>query len=547
MGENTSSANSRTELREGELMKFRFLLGAVALVQSLAMAMPTTTNAQERVLRAVLDAELQVLDPIASTSYITRSYAYMVYDTLIAVNTKGEYKPQMLESWEVSADGLTYTFKLRPGLKFHDGSAVTSEDCIASIRRWGGRDGLGRRLIAATKELVAVDAMTFRLVLSRPFGLVIEALGKPSSNVPVIMPARLASTEPSRPITEAVGSGPYTFNPATWRQGDRAVFMRNPNYVPRSEPADGLTGGKVAHFDRVEFVSMPDASTRINALLTGDIHYIQRTSPDFIPQLRRNRQIKFTTEPGLAQQMGAVRLNHAQPPFNNPLLRKAFQQLMDQEEFMAGTGLPPDLYMAGCYSMYMCNSPYASDAGAEALRNVSIDRAKQLMREGGYNNEPVVVLQSTDVPVINAIALVTIDRLRRAGFNVVPRAADWSTVAQLRWSKEPADKGGWSLLPIVWFGYDLESPLTHYGIGFNCSDGYPGWSCDERSKTLLEQYVTVSDPVKRREIAFELQARAHDIVSVTLAGQYSSPAAMRADLHDYIDIGIPIFWNVRRQ
>ncbi len=528
-------------------MKLRKLLGAVSLAAGFALAGAAMGHAQERVLRAVLDAELQVLDPIASTSYITRSYAYMVYDTLIAVNMKGEYKPQMLESWEVSADAMTYTFKLRAGLKFHDGAVVTAEDCVASIKRWGARDGLGRQLMAATKELTVVDANTFKLVLSRPFGLVIEALGKPSSNVPVIMPARLAATEPSKPITEAIGSGPYTFDPAAWRPGDRAIFMRNTNYVPRSEPADALSGGKVAHFDRVEFVSMPDASTRINALLTGEIHYIQRTSPDFIPQLRRNRQIKLTTEPGLAQQMGAVRLNHSQPPFNNPLLRKAFQQLMDQEEFMAGTGLPSDLYSTNCFSMYMCNSPYASDTGAEALRNVSIERAKQLMREGGYNNEPVVVLQSTDVPVINAIALVTIDRLRRAGFNVVPRATDWSTVAQLRWSKEPADKGGWSLLPLVWFGYDLASPLTHYGIGFNCTDGYPGWSCDEQSKTLLQQFVTESDPEKRRQIAFQLQARAHDIVSVTLVGQYASPAAMRSDLTGFIDMGIPVFWNVRRQ
>ena len=506
-----------------------------------ALAQPAQTP-----LRVVLDAELQVLDPIATTSYVTRSFAYMVFDTLISMDSRGEYHPQMLEGWQVSDDRMSYTFRLREGLEWHDGSPVTAEDCVASLRRWAARDGFGRHMMAATQELRIVDARTFVLQLARPFGLVIEAIGKPSSNVPVMMPARLASMDPMRAVPEVVGSGPFLFRREEWRPGDRAIFRRNPRYRPRSEPADGLAGGRVVHFDRVDFVSVPDPATKVAALTQGEIDYIQYTPMDFVPRLMRDRNIRVVTDRGMAQFMGAIRLNHTQPPFNNQLAREAFQQLMDQREFLAALGVPRDMYLQNCTSMFMCDAPYSSTAGTERLRDPSIERARELLRRSGYNNEPAVVLQSTDVPLINTISLVTIDRMRQAGFNVVVRATDWSTVAQQRWSREPPDRGGWSALPLIWVGYDLANPLTHYGVGYNCTDGYPGWSCDERTTELLNRFVAEPDAARRREIAGELQARAHEIVSVGLAGQFTNPASYRSDLQDMINIGIPVFWNVRR-
>ncbi|KRR17843.1 ABC transporter substrate-binding protein [Bradyrhizobium retamae] len=222
-------------------MRLKLLFAALLLSASAV----TPVAAQDKTLKIVLDTELQVLDPIATTSYVTRTFAYMVFDTLVSMDSKGEYRPQMLESWEVSPDKMSYTFRLRPGLKWHDGTDVTAEDCVASLKRWGARDGLGRQMFAATKEIKAVDASTFTLVLSKPFGLVIDSIGKPSSNVPVMMPARLAATDPTKPIPEVIGSGPFTFDSKSWRPGNIAVFLKFKDYKSRPEPSDGLAGGRL--------------------------------------------------------------------------------------------------------------------------------------------------------------------------------------------------------------------------------------------------------------------------------------------------------------
>ena len=150
----------------------RLLALAFSLLALAAQAQP------QQPLRVVLNLELQVLDPIITTSNVTRAYAYLVYDTLVALDSQGEYRPQMLDRWEVSDDRLTWTFHLRDGLAWHDGNPVTAEDCVASLRRWGARDGLGSRLMAAARGLRVVDAKTFVLELNWPFSQVIEAIGK---------------------------------------------------------------------------------------------------------------------------------------------------------------------------------------------------------------------------------------------------------------------------------------------------------------------------------------------------------------------------------
>src|SRR4026209_938262 len=153
------------------------------VVAGLIAASPALALAQEKVLKFIPQADLRILDPIATTAYITRNHGYMVYDTLFATDAQFQIQPQMAEKWEVSKDKLTYTFTLRDGLKFHDGQPVRSADCIASIERWAKRDALGQKLAEATEAWKAVDDKTFTLKLKKPFALTLEALAKPSSNV----------------------------------------------------------------------------------------------------------------------------------------------------------------------------------------------------------------------------------------------------------------------------------------------------------------------------------------------------------------------------
>lgn len=526
------------------LSRRQTLAAAAALVASPHL---TRAQAQDRPFRFVVNVGLQNLDPISSPSFVTRNFAYLVFDTLVSLDGAGNYKPQMLEGWDVSADRLTWRFRLRDGLAFHDGNPVTPEDVIASLRRWGARDSIGRRLMAATAELVADGPKGFRLTLSRPFGGVIEALGKPSVHVPMIMPARIASaTPPTQQVSEIVGSGPFVFNRAEWVPGDRAHFTRNEKYVPRSEPADGLSGGKVAKVNRVEMLTLPDIAVRYAALTRGEVDYLEYAPVDLIPRMRRDRNLTFAKAGGRAELMYAVSINHFQAPMDNVLVRRALQQCLDRAEVLAGAGFGGDLGNPDCTSMLMCGAPFESTAGRDIIANPSIDKAKALLAEAGYRNERIVLLHPLDSPLLNPYGSVLIDRMKRAGFNVDVQGLEWSAIAQ-RWvQRNPLDQGGWSVIPVVYTGFDMSDPLSNLGIGFNCTGNQPWGYCVDRMKPVLERFEAESDPERRKALAAELQQMATEDATFPIAGQFRSPAVWRSELKGVIDFGFPVIWNIER-
>ncbi|MBN8899213.1 MAG: ABC transporter substrate-binding protein, partial [Rhodospirillales bacterium] len=209
----------------------------------------------------VPQANLTVLDPIWTTAVITRHHGYLVYDQICALDSGFRVRPQMAEGWAIDDGGRTWTFTLRPGLRFHDGEPVRAADCIASIRRWGTRDQFGQQAMAATDEMVAVDDRRFRFRLKRPFPLLAAALGKQTSSPCFIMPERVAATDASRQIAETVGSGPYSFIRDEFVPGARVGYQRFGGYAPRDEPPDWTAGGRVARIERVEWSIMPDPAT----------------------------------------------------------------------------------------------------------------------------------------------------------------------------------------------------------------------------------------------------------------------------------------------
>src|SRR5262247_2353935 len=195
-------------------MRFALVIIAVFLTSVVPPARAETT------LRVVMHSDLKIIDPIWTTAYIVRNHGYMVYDTLFAMDAKGEIKPQMVDKYDVSKDQLTYTLSLRDGLQWHDGKPVTAEDCVASIKRWAAKDSMGQKLVGVVKEFSTPDTKTIRMVLKQPYGLVLESLGKSSSNVPFMMPKELASTDPNTQLTEAIGSGPFMFKKDEWKPGE---------------------------------------------------------------------------------------------------------------------------------------------------------------------------------------------------------------------------------------------------------------------------------------------------------------------------------------
>jgi peptide/nickel transport system substrate-binding protein len=517
------------------------------LSAALLAATATVSTAAETTVRASLNTELQSLDPVYFSVNATRVFSYLVFDTLVAIDNQGVYHPQMLQGWDISPDRLTYTFRLRDGLFWTDGTPVTADDCVASIQRWAQREAFGAQLVAATRDFQVVDAKTFVLHLSRPFAFVIEALGKPGITIPVMMPARLAKLPADKPVPEVVGSGPFIFRKDLWRPGEKAIFDRNPNYHPRSEPPDGLSGGKVARVDHVELISITDQATRVAALQTGELDLLEVVPFDFINTLRQDPNVTVTSQQGIQQMMDVISINHLQPPFNNVLLRRALQAAVIQPEVMAAYGLPSDMYKPECFSIYMCDAPGTTDAGTQLLKAAGTEQAKALLKAAGYHNERVVLLHAATSALLNPVGLVVADQMRRAGFNVDVRTSDYATVAARRLSKAPVDDGGWSISPIVWNGIDMVNPLSDPTVSNNCNDTNPGWYCDPKMTKLLQQYSETVDPQQRKDLEAAIQADFHDNVDLVLVGQFSAPMVYRSDLQGVVPFGFPVFWNMHRK
>jgi peptide/nickel transport system substrate-binding protein len=523
---------------------YSFRLGL--LTASIAAFLPAA-HAGDRTIRASLNTELQSLDPVYASVNATRVFSYLVFDTLIAIDNEGQYHPQMLDNWEISPDRMSYRFRLRDGLTWSDGTPVTSEDCIASIKRWAKRESFGGQLIDATKDFQVIDAKTFDLHLNRPFAFVIEALGKPGIIVPVMMPARLATMDANKPVPEVMGSGPFLFRKAEWRPGERAIFDRNPNYHPRPEPPDGLSGGKAVHVDRVDLVSMPDQATRVAALQTGELDLLEVVPFDFVEPLRKDPNVTVTSQQGIQQMMDVISINHLQPPFNNLLMRRALQAAVGQGDVMAAYGLPKTMYQPQCLSIYMCDAPGTTDAGTDIYKSAGIERAKALLKEAGYNGEKVVFLHAATSALLDPVGLVVADQMRQAGFNVDFRTSDYATVAERRRSRAPVENGGWSVAPIVWNGIDLVNPLSDPTVSNNCTENYPGWYCDPKLTELLHHYSETYDPAQRKQLEAQIQAEFHSNVNLVLAGQFSAPMAYRSDLKGVVPFGFPVFWGMERK
>jgi peptide/nickel transport system substrate-binding protein len=513
---------------------WRVLAAAVCLGTAAAAA-----DAQS-VLRVRPFGDLKGIDPITNSDYMARNHGYMVYDTLFAMDEKLQIKPQMLASYNVSSDQLTYTFVLRDGLKFHDGANVTSADVVASLQRWSQRDGLGQQLASRMAELVAVDPKTVRLKMKEPWGLVLDALGKPSSNVPFIMPERIAKTPATTSITDPTGSGPFMMKRDEWLPGAKVVYVKNPAYVPRTDEPSGLAGAKRANVDRVEWLNIADPQTAVNALQKGELDLFEEVPTDMLKDLAKNPAVRIAPQDSLGVQ-AVFRFNSIQPPFNNPKVREAVLAAVNQETFLRAAVDDPKLYKV-CNSFYMCTSPYYTDAG---WSKPDLAKAKQLLKDSGYKGEPVIVLHGNE-GLTNIFSLVAEQMMRDMGMKVEAQSMDWGTLTARRTSKNPPAQGGWSLFISAPTGADMMDPLGHLGLRSNCDKAWFGWPCDEQLEKLRDSFATSADPAKRADIAKQVQLRALQTLPYVPLGQMYLVRGHSAKLSGILNAAIPVYWNIRK-
>src|SRR4030081_1786636 len=438
-----------TSFTSGEYLMFhitrwkRPMIAAALSVAALSVALTPPAMAAGKTISAVMHADLRT-PGMMTTAYIVRDFGYMIFDTLLAQDSNFKIQPQMAE-WKVSDDKLTYTFTLRDGLKWHDGAPVTAEDCVASLKRWGRNDGMGQKLMDFTANLEATDEKTITLKLKEPYGLVLESIGKPSALVPFMMPKRMAETPPGQQIKEQIGSGPFKFVQAEFQPGVKAVYEKNTDYVPRKEPPSWTSGGKVVKVDRVEWVTMADAQTAVNALQSGDIDFMENPSWDILPVLAANPDLKVETLNKLGfQTLG--RMNFLFPPFDNVKVRRAALMALNQKDVLDALVGNPEYYKI-CGAFFVCGTPLATEEGSESLvKGNGMAEAKKLLAESGYDGTPIVIMAPGDVVTLKAQPVVAAQQLRDAGFKVDLQATDWQTVVTRRASQKPPQGGRWDMV-----------------------------------------------------------------------------------------------------
>ena len=509
------------------------------------LAMPSVLRAAGgSTLTFIPQSDLAVLDPVWTTADVTRNHGYLVFDTLYGLDESYRPQPQMLEGDSIEDDARRWRLSLRDGLKFHDGAPVLARDVVASIARWAARDAFGLALMQATDELAAVGDKVVQFRLKRPFPLLPDALGKTGTSMPCIMPERLAATDPFKPVTEMIGSGPYRFVAAERVSGSQVVYEKFAGYVPRASGRAGFTAGpKIAHFDRIKWTVIPDPSTAANALLSGEVDWWEQPPVDLVPLLKAGGKVVVETgDP--ASGIGIMRFNFLFPPFDNEAIRRAILPAINQADFMTAVAGADRSYWRDKVGVFNVVSPLATDAGTEIMAGDAA-KARQALQAAGYRGERVVALAPGDYPAIYALAQVGADLLQKIGMNVDLQVLDWGTVVQRRTSKQPPDQRGWNIFFTYLQGPNEFSPAAHLGIRANGDKAWFGWPTDAKLEELRHAWFEASDLAAQQRICRDIQAEAWRFVPFIPLGQYFLPTAYRKGLAG-VRGGFAQFYDVRR-
>jgi len=522
-------------------MRRRQLLGTVA-----ALAAPRVARAQNsKVLRFRPAGDLAILDPVWSGARPTRNHGYLVFDTLYGLDEELAVQPQMAAGHVIEDDGKRWTITLRGGLKFHDGEPVLARDVVPSVKRFCARASFAQALMAATDEVSTPDDRRIVFRLKRPFPHLAQALAGGTVNVPCIMPARLAETDPFKQVAEMVGSGPFRFVDGERVPGHRAVYERFAEYVPRpGGETSFLAGPKIAHFDRVEWATIPDPATAAAALKTGEIDWWELVSADFVPVLRGDANLRLASSK-LLTAIGIMRFNHLYPPFDNPEVRRAMLGAVDQAATMQAVAGTDPADWRDKIGLFGPDMPLANDAGIEVMTSPrDYDKVRRQVTAAGYRGEPIVFLDPSDVHELHSVCLMGIDMLRRAGFNLEVVTTDFGSVARRIFNQGPPYQGGWNAnctLQDSAYAYTPPGILPLRGNGKN---GPPGWCSSLRIEQLLDAWYDAPDLPREKAVCRDLQMSLWQDVPYIPMGQYSQKTAWRRTITG-MPIGFPLFYGVR--
>jgi peptide/nickel transport system substrate-binding protein len=515
-----------------------------AILTAIALTLAATTTKAETVLHVAAGTDVTAFDPTGPAATQTYIHGLLVYDMLFALDESLNVHPQMVEDDIVSADKLTHTMRLRPGLRFHDG---TTRDVVASLKRWMGLDIVGRTMAIDVASLDVSDATTFILKMKRAFP-VAQALANSGSGLPVIMREQEAASGPFTHDTKVIGSGPFRFVASEWNPGDRLVYAKFAGYVPRNEPPDGLAGGKIAKVDRIIFHVIPDTATKSAALQTGEIDFIDQLPFDQAEVLAKQPGITVATLSNIFNPF-FLRPNSLYPPFDNPKARQALALAVEQPDYMAVSFVRPE-WGQPCLSYFVCGSPNGIVDGSAPYSHPDLSRAKALLVESGYKGEPVILLSSHESLFVGMASDYAMQNLRQIGLNLQQAESDWGTFMTRRNSKNRPAEGGWNLFITSVSGAGTYSPLSNSIADTTCgARNFAGWACDEPAAVLRDAYIHEPDPQRQQTILKQLSERLWQVVPTVILGQRAQLYAWRNSLSGFVRSPslVTAYWNIEKK
>lgn len=524
-------------------MRRRSLLGGgVAMAAAAGLPRPAVSQ-PAKTLRFVPQANLANPDPIWTTATVAINHGYMVWDTLYGIDDALQSQPQMCAGQTVSDDGLTWDFTLRDGLAFHDGEAVRGVDCTTSINRWAQRNPFGTQLLQQMNEMTATGDKTFRIRLKTPFQQMLYALGATGC---VVMPEHVAKTPASTMVTDYTGSGPFRFLPKEWDAGNFAAYARFEGYKPRQEAPQWFAGGKVAKFDRVEWIVQPDPATAAAALQRNEVDWVEQPLIDLVGSLKKMPGVEVASYDKLGV-LAMVVVNHLHPPFDKPAVLRAILAATNQGDCVqAAVGDQTELGVVPV-GFFVDGSPLASKVGLDALGPAKdIKAAQAAIKAAGYNGEKITFMAASDMPALMAIAQVTQALWTQLGLNVDFQVSDWGTLVARRVKQDPPEQGGWNAFCTTWAGLTVTNPGSSFPLQAIGRKGWLGWYDNPKMTHLREQWLADPDLPAQQATCRAMQMEAIANPPFLPLGQWKQPWAFRTSLKNFVRCGNVLFWGVER-
>ncbi|MFC7364254.1 MULTISPECIES: ABC transporter substrate-binding protein [Bhargavaea] len=475
-------------------------------------------------LEVAYPTQPQTLDPHGTTAEATRDAAKVIYEGLVTINENYEVIPQLADSFEVSDDNKNVTFKLREGVLFHNGKEMTSADVIASMQKWAkSKPELGEH------EWVAADDYTVELKLSQPSSLIMYFLAD-VGNLAAIMPKEVAESAEATGAKEYIGTGPFQF--VEWKQDEVIQFKKFEDYVPDEDATDGLGGKKEAFVDAINWRFVPDASTRVNGLMSGQYHFAHMLSYDSIPQVESNPQVEVDVWPYGIE--GLV-FNKKEGLFTDVKARQAVNSALDMEVIMSSAFTGEDYYNLDPSLFLESQTDWYTDAGKENYNQKDVDKAKQLLEEAGYNGEEIIILTSRDYEHHYNAAVATQQQLEEIGMNVKLDVYDWPTLLERR-----NDPGAYHM-----FYTGFSTTFTpHQFVFLDSGTAWPGWTNNAEIDRLLDEINVAASQDEAKELYAQLQQVMWEDLPVINTGTNSRVSGYSKDLKGYTNLSGPNFWNV---